>query len=50
MKLARTIRHVPDARASADFRAFAADEKARPMETGETVPGFAPDWMISRPA
>jgi acyl dehydratase/predicted enzyme related to lactoylglutathione lyase len=55
-RLARIIRHVPDARASADFyaRAFGLTEKLAlgedyiAMETGETVLGFAREGFFTR--
>ncbi|MEI6160519.1 MAG: MaoC/PaaZ C-terminal domain-containing protein [Roseococcus sp.] len=55
-RLARIIRHVPDARASADFyaRAFGLTEKLAlgsdyvAMETGETVLGFARQGFFTR--
>ncbi|WP_431304558.1 MaoC/PaaZ C-terminal domain-containing protein [Sediminicoccus sp. BL-A-41-H5] len=55
-RLARIIRHVPDARASADFyaRAFGLTEKLAlgedyiAMETGETVLGFARQGFFER--
>jgi acyl dehydratase/predicted enzyme related to lactoylglutathione lyase len=55
-RLARIIRHVPDARASADFyaRAFGLTEKLAlgedyvAMETGETVLGFAREGFFQR--
>ncbi|MBX9752697.1 MAG: VOC family protein [Roseococcus sp.] len=56
IRLARVLRHVPDARASADFyaRAFgltqrmALGEDYIAMETGETVLGFARQGFIQR--
>ena len=55
-RLARITRHVPDARASADFyaRAFGLTEKLAlgedyiAMETGETVLGFAQEGFFAR--
>lgn len=55
-RLARIIRHVPDARATADFyaRAFGLSEKLAlgedyiAMETGETVLGFARQGFFER--